>query len=239
MSREAVLGRTTMDVRTWGEANSRILDDMTREMLKGGEAEVELQFEHGAGNVRHGLFWSRMCHGSDGQPACLVGTMVDITNIRRAEMLARETERRLFDVTRSLPAVVFQLRRTANGAYSFPYIGGDTRHLLGAKRRVAEQQRSGRISSACARRTGAFVLAELERSAHCETPVHMEFRLESEQQTSSGCAPNWCRAAKRMAASCGAATGWTRAWSARAPTNSRERATWPKRRRVRKTTSSR
>ncbi|CAB3798748.1 Sensor histidine kinase RcsC [Paraburkholderia ultramafica] len=184
ISREAVLGRTTMDVRTWGEVNSRILDDMTREVLKGGGiAEVELQFERNAGEMRHGLFWNSVCHGSDGQPVCLVGTMVDITNIRRAEMLARETERRLFDVTRSLPAVVFQLRRTASGAYSFPYIGGDTRHLLGDEdqdvslthraqvdfHRVAEQDR-------------AFVLAELERSAQCETPVHIEFRLRSEQR---------------------------------------------------------
>jgi two-component system sensor histidine kinase EvgS len=180
-SREAVLGRTTMDVRTWGEVNSRILDDMTREVLKGGTAEVELQFENSTGDLRHGLFWSSVCYGSEGQPVCLVGTMVDITSIRRAEMLARETERLLFDVTRSLPAVVFQLRRTASGAYSFPYIGGDARHLLGDNdgspnhhaqvdfNRVADEDRQ-------------FVLAELERSAHCETPVHMEFRLRSEQQ---------------------------------------------------------
>ena len=182
MSRASVLGRTTTDAKTWGEVNSRILDDMTRDVLKsGGIAEVELQFTSSAGDVRHGLFWSSVCHGSDGQPVCLVGTMVDITNIRRAEMLARETERRLFDVTRSLPAVVFQLRQTAGSAYSFPYIGGDTRHLLGDNdvslshraqvdfRRIAEQDRS-------------LVLAELERSAHCETPVHMEFRLKSEHQ---------------------------------------------------------
>jgi signal transduction histidine kinase len=170
-----------MDVRTWGEVNSRILDDMTREVLKGGTAEVELQFENSTGDLRHGLFWSSVCYGSEGQPVCLVGTMVDITSIRRAEMLARETERLLFDVTRSLPAVVFQLRRTASGAYSFPYIGGDARHLLGDNdgspnhhaqvdfNRVADEDRQ-------------FVLAELERSAHCETPVHMEFRLRSEQQ---------------------------------------------------------
>ncbi|WNC89384.1 transporter substrate-binding domain-containing protein [Paraburkholderia sp. FT54] len=188
LRREAVIGRTTMEVQTWGEANSRMLDDITREMLNGGEAaQVEMQFERGQGNVRHGLFWTRICRGGDGQPACVLGTVVDITDIRRAEMRARETERRLFDVTRSLPAVVFQLRRTADGAYSFPYIGGDTRHLLGVRdgsqsssdyvdfQRVCEEDR-------------AFVLAELERSAHCETPVNMEFRFAGDQEI------KWARA---------------------------------------------
>ncbi|HEY2024306.1 MAG TPA: transporter substrate-binding domain-containing protein, partial [Paraburkholderia sp.] len=100
MSREAVLGRTTAEVGTWGDANGRKLDDMTRELLRGGNrAQVELQFNDRAGERRHGLFWTSVCNGDDGQPVCVLGTMVDITDIRRAEMLARETERRLFDVT--------------------------------------------------------------------------------------------------------------------------------------------
>lgn len=188
LRREAVIGRTAVEVQAWGEANSHVLDDLTRKMLNGGEpAQAELEFERSTGDLRHGLFWSRICHSSDGRASCVLGTMVDITDIRRAEMLARETERRLFDVTRSLPAVVFQLRRTVGGAYSFPYIGGDTRHLLGAApassmnreeidfRRVCEEDRP-------------FVLAELERSARCETPVNMEFRFEVE------CEIKWARA---------------------------------------------
>jgi PAS domain S-box-containing protein len=188
ISREAVLGRTTIDVRTWGDANSRILDGMTREVLKsGGIAEVELQFCSSTGDVRHGLFWNSVCHGSDGQPVCLVGAMVDITTIRRAEMLAHDTERRLFDVTRSLPAVVFQLRRTAGGAYSFPYIGGDTRHLLGDNG-VSLSHRAQVDFDRVAEEDREFVQAELERSARSETPVHMEFRLRGGQQ------PKWVRA---------------------------------------------
>ncbi|MFM0626490.1 ATP-binding protein [Paraburkholderia xenovorans] len=188
LGREAIVGRSTIEVRTWGEANSRILDDITRKMLNGGEtAEVELQFERGAGNVRHGLFWTRICRGSDGQPVCVLGTVVDITDIRRAEMLARETERRLFDVTRSLPAVVFQLRRTPDGVYSFPYIGGDTRHLLGV--RDGSQSSSDHVDfQRVCEEDRAFVLAELERSAHCETPVDMEFRFAGDEDI------RWARA---------------------------------------------
>ena len=186
--RDAVLGRTTAEVGTWGGENSRKLDDMTREILRGGRiAKVELQFKGEAGEMRHGFFWTSVCYGSDGQPVCVLGTMVDVTDIRRAEMLARETERRLFDVTRSLPAVVFQLRRSPAGAYSFPYMGGDTRHLLGDDE-VSPGQHGWSDFQRVAEQDRPLVLAELERSARCETPVHTEFRLESGGQ------PKWVRA---------------------------------------------
>lgn len=188
LRREAVIGRTTVDVQTWGEANSHVLDDLTRKMLTGSEpAQAELQFERGAGDLRHGLFWTRICRNSDGKPSCVLGTMVDITDIRRAEMLARETERRLFDVTRSLPAVVFQLRRTADGVYSFPYVGGDTRHLLGGDRSSSMSREEIDFKRVC-EEDRPFVLAELERSARCETPVNMEFRFDVEREL------KWARA---------------------------------------------
>jgi PAS domain S-box-containing protein len=188
LSRDAIIGRSTIEVATWGQTNSRILDDIARNILDGGEAaQVELQFERGAGNVRHGLFWTRICRGSDGQAVCALGTMVDITDIRRAEMRARETERRLFDVTRSLPAVVFQLRRSAEGVYSFPYIGGDTRHLPGV--RDGSQSSSDQVDfQRVCEEDRAFVLAELERSAHAETPVNMEFRFAGDEDI------RWARA---------------------------------------------
>ncbi len=93
--------------------------------------------------MRHGLFSICVCKGVDGKPSCVLGTLVDITDIRRAEMLARETERRLFDVTRSLPAVVFQLRRNPDGAVLVPYVGGDTKHWLG--RESATLMRGGAV----------------------------------------------------------------------------------------------
>jgi PAS domain S-box-containing protein len=188
LRRETVIGRTALDVQTWGETNSRVLDELTRKMLIDGEpAQTELQFERDAGDLRHGLFWTRICQGSDGKPNCVLGTMVDITNIRRAEMLARETERRLFDVTRSLPAVVFQLRRTVDGAYSFPYIGGDTRHLLGGSGASSMSREEIDFGRVCAE-DRPLVLAGLEQSARDETPVNMEFRFDVEQEL------KWARA---------------------------------------------
>ncbi|WP_144157729.1 transporter substrate-binding domain-containing protein [Paraburkholderia sp. BCC1885] len=179
LRRDDVLGLTGEQVQAWGATNTGELERATREMLKTGErTQLELEFMDAAGRLRRGLFWTRVCYGVDGKPSCVLGTMVDITDFRRAEMLARENERRLFDVTRSLPAVVFQLRRDAHGQYSFPYIGGDTQHLLGSDMGVLAEP--GKIDfSRVWEQDRRRVLAELERSARTETPIHMEFRANA------------------------------------------------------------
>jgi hypothetical protein len=176
LKREEIIGLKGREVQAWGALNSRKLENMIRQMLRTGEhGQVELEFADRAGEMRHGLFWTRICRGADGQPACVLGTMVDITEIRRTELLARENERRLFDVTRSLPAVVFQLRRDAFGRYSFPYLGGDTQNLLGGD--GSTLMSAGEISfERIWPEDRSRVLAELERSARSETPIHMEFR---------------------------------------------------------------
>lgn len=178
LRREQVIGQTGDAVQAWGPLNSHRLEEVTREVVASGErSQVELEFKGRFGEVCHGLFWTSLCRGVDGKPSCVLGTVVDITDIRHAEVLARENERRLFDVTRSLPAVVFQLRRDATGGYSFPYIGGDTRHLLGgdgSKMTSAGELNFDRVWAEDRPR----VLAELEASARSETPIHMEFRSD-------------------------------------------------------------
>jgi two-component system, NarL family, sensor histidine kinase EvgS len=188
LRREQVIGRTGHDVQAWGALNSRRLEEVTREVVESGErAQVELEFTNRSGEIRHALFWTSLCRDMDGKPSCVLGTVVDITDIRRAEMLARENERRLFDVTRSLPAVVFQLRRDSKGHYSFPYIGGDTQQLLGedgSKPISASELSFARVWVGDRPR----VLAELERSARSEKPIHMEFRSDGSDSS------KWVRA---------------------------------------------
>ena len=176
LRREQVLGRTGEDLKAWGAVNSHKLDSAVRETMKTGErSQLELEFADRTGQIRHGLFWTSVCRDVDGKPSCVLGTVVDITDIRRAEMLARENERRLFDVTRSLPAVVFQLRRDALGRYSFPYIGGDTQHLLGGDSNALTNLGEIDFERVWAE-DRPRVLAELKRSARFEKPIDMEFR---------------------------------------------------------------
>jgi two-component system sensor histidine kinase EvgS len=136
---------------------------------------VEIEFRNLEGETRHGLFWTGTFSAADGTMAGIVGTMIDITDIRDAEMRARENERRLHHVTRSLPAVVFQLRRALDGAYSFPYIGGDTWHLFGADLASLSGAEIAELKLIHAEdRRGLREM--IQRSAVTLEPVHVEFR---------------------------------------------------------------
>ncbi|TKC89632.1 transporter substrate-binding domain-containing protein [Trinickia terrae] len=184
--REDVLGRTGAEARAWGRQHSETLDRLTAETLRmGALRSIELDFTNRAGDLRHGLFWVGACAGIDGGGPGVICTMVDITEIRRAERRARETERRLFDVTRSLPAVVFQLRRDPNGVYSLPYVGGDTLHLLGNDDTALFEDGAFTLISEEDR---AQVRDELERSAVTGEPILVEFRRRGEG------AARWVRA---------------------------------------------
>jgi PAS domain S-box-containing protein len=174
--REDVLGRTSLDATAWGDTHSRLLHELTHKtLITGQRQEVEAEFAGDRGHPRYGLFWTGAFNASNGERAGVVGTMIDITDIRDAEMHARQTERRLHDVTRSLPAVVFQLRRASDGAYSLPYIGGDTRQLLGLDV-VALTGDPIHALTHVHDEDSARLLAEIEASARTLEPLHTEFR---------------------------------------------------------------
>ena len=175
--RAQVIGRTGAAVMAWGPENSRRMDELYRLTIAGGESQrVELIFENAAGDSRHGIFWTRLCRDPQGVPFCVLGTMIDVTDIRHAELRARESERLLSEVTGSLPAIVFQLRRAPDGRYSLPYIGGDTQRLLGGTAEALRHASSVDLSRV-SRHDRARLAARLERSARHFAPVHAEFRF--------------------------------------------------------------
>ncbi|WP_052405782.1 ATP-binding protein [Paraburkholderia heleia] len=178
LTRARVLGRPGSAVMAWGPENSRRMDDLYRLTIVEGESQrVELTFENALGESRHGIFWTRLCRDPQGAPFCVLGTMIDVTDIRRAELRKRESERLLSEVTGSLPAVVFQLRRSPDGRYSFPYIGGDTQRLLGDTVEALRHADSVDLSRV-ARHDRARLASRLERSARRFIPVHAEFRFQ-------------------------------------------------------------
>ena len=175
-ARVDVLGRAAVSVAAWGEENSRRVDAMYGKTIGGDDTQcLELELDSPGGESRHGLFWTRLCRDSRNEPFCVLGTMIDITEIRRAELHARETERLLSDVTRWLPALVFQLRRTPDARYTFPYIGGDMQRLLGDDGRELRRIDSPGMLRVD-RRDRRRLIVSLERSARRVTPVHIEFR---------------------------------------------------------------
>ncbi|GAB5098209.1 ATP-binding protein [Caballeronia sp. HLA56] len=174
--RTDIVGQTALEVGAWGAKHSRLLHDLSGCTLATGKRqEVEAEFFDEFGRSRYGLFWTGAFLAPDGERAGVVGTMIDITDIRDAEMHARRTERRLHDVTRSLPAVVFQLRRARDGAYSLPYIDGDTRQLLGLDLGALANDPL-KVLRQVNSEDGVRLLAEIERSSLTLEPLHTEFR---------------------------------------------------------------
>ncbi len=183
LQRGEVLGRTGADVVAWGKEISRRVDALYAKTVEDGESQrVEFVFDEadgpGAreGGRRHGIFWTRLCRDARDEPFCVLGTMIDITDIRRAEMRARASERLLSDVTHSLPAIVFQLQRGRDGQYTFPFLGGDTQRLVGEA--AAQLMRTSVLDLARVHRCDrARLAASLERSARLLLPVNAEFRF--------------------------------------------------------------
>ncbi|WP_321879996.1 ATP-binding protein [Paraburkholderia bannensis] len=184
LQRGEVLGRTGAAVAAWGEEISRRVDALYTKTVEEGESQrVEFVFDETSGRGlseggrRHGIFWTRLCRDARDEPFCVLGTMIDITDIRRAEMRARASERLLSDVTGSLPALVFQLRRSRDGQYTFAYLGGDTQRLLGEA--ATQLMRSSALDLARVHRADrARLSAALERSARLLSPVNIEFRFQ-------------------------------------------------------------
>jgi two-component system, NarL family, sensor histidine kinase EvgS len=176
LQRARVIGRGGLSVQAWGADNDRAVDELFQRAVRdGGSQRVELAFDGPDGDSRHGIFCMRLCRDARGKSLCVLGTMIDITDIRRAELRARESERLLSDVTRSLPAIVFRLRRSPEGAYSFPYLGGDSQRLLGDDAR--QLMRASTLDLIRVHlRDRARLHAQLERSARRCEPVNTEFR---------------------------------------------------------------
>ena len=189
LSRVDVLGRAAIGLAPWGDENSRRVDEMYWQAIAGHRVQrLELELDSRDGERRHGIFWTRLCRDSRNDPFCVLGTMIDISEIRRAELRARETERLLSDVTRWLPAIVFQLRREPDGRYTFPYIGGDLRRLLGGDSDELKRIDAPGILLRVHPNDRRRLIARLERSAQRLTAVHIEFRYLA------AAAPHWVRA---------------------------------------------
>ncbi|MGO4221654.1 transporter substrate-binding domain-containing protein [Lysobacter sp. TAF61] len=93
--------------------------------------EVRTESPDSPGGERYELLWIHIFELGNGEHAGLLGTAVDITEIRVAEARARASELRLAEIARTLPSAVFELRVSADGKRRFTYAGGDTLGTIG------------------------------------------------------------------------------------------------------------
>lgn len=129
--RSRLIGRTLLETRHLDGLDAEALHRSDLALLEtGGHARRELTIADGQGVPREILLWLHtFALGSDA--SSLLGTLVDVTDIREAEARARASEQRLADITQALPSAVFQLRVLPDGSRHFTYAAGDTQQTFG------------------------------------------------------------------------------------------------------------
>ncbi|HEY0502107.1 MAG TPA: transporter substrate-binding domain-containing protein [Lysobacter sp.] len=133
--RDRVIGRTLVEAGHLGIADSQALHQQDLALLEArASTRRELQLPATAGDEdapsRSILLWLHTFEAGDGEPR-LLGTVVDVSDIRAAEARARASEQRLTDITRAMPGTVFQVRVDPEGRRRFTYVAGDTVGLMG------------------------------------------------------------------------------------------------------------
>ena len=126
--------------------------------------------------------------------------------LQREVSSRRRLEKRLADVTSNLPAVVYQMRRAADGSLDFPYVAGDMQPLFGIDQRQAMASAQAVLDAIDARDL-ADVQDALERAAREFLPLELEFRTVGNPDS-----PRWVRSqAQPYAADAGMVT-WSGYW---------------------------
>jgi len=133
VARGNLLGKTLLETRHFTSPSPEEQHDADLRIIQtGGNERVELALPglQGKDSVQSTIHWRRRFFGSASQQVRMLGTIVDVSDIRSAEARARASEQRLSDITEAMPAVVFQLRVWSEGVRRFTYVGGDSEALL-------------------------------------------------------------------------------------------------------------
>ncbi len=160
------------------DAEGQTLARVTRTVIEtGNPARGEVRYRGPDARVHEAVYWARPCTIDDDRPAVLYA-FVDVSDLRRMERRELELQRRLVELTRALPSVVFQLSFIRERHPKF--------ELLFANRRADELVRARQGEPVDA--FGVFVrtLDPLQRhrltrlflrSARANEPVRAEFPL--------------------------------------------------------------
>ena len=132
--RETVLGRTPAELAVFSASNIELLNDVDRRAVECDESSrEELSITLPDGRQRRMLRWVEPFRLPDGQPTGAVSSLVDISEIREAQARAERLERRLREVTESLPALVYQYEMQPGQATGrMTYAAGKADETLGA-----------------------------------------------------------------------------------------------------------
>ncbi|KRD54741.1 two-component system sensor histidine kinase/response regulator [Acidovorax sp. Root275] len=93
VQREALIGKTVLDLKFLPEAERERFDADAQEALHGVQSvHKEVDLPYADGKVHHTLFWLHGFSRPDGSPGGAIGTFVDITDRQRAEQDLRRAK---------------------------------------------------------------------------------------------------------------------------------------------------
>lgn len=133
-SRDTLLGHTMMETRHAAGMDAKALHEADMQVIaqnQGGHRELYIGPKEEGGAARDALLWRHIFERGAGQGRGLLGTLVDVSDLRRAEARALASEQKLIDTNESLPGVVMRVRYAPDGLSSFDYVGGETEALFG------------------------------------------------------------------------------------------------------------
>jgi PAS domain S-box-containing protein len=93
--------------------------------------ELRLTTTNSSGQSRDVLLWLHPFTRGPGEPPCLLGALVDVSDIREAEARARASEQRLVDTNDRLPGAILRLHVDADGGRTYDHVTGQTEALFG------------------------------------------------------------------------------------------------------------
>ncbi|RAO75144.1 hypothetical protein CA260_13640 [Dyella jiangningensis] len=133
-SRESLLGHTMIETQHAMGVDAAALHEADMQAMarnQGGLRELYIGPPEEGGEARDALLWRHTFERGVGQGRGLLGTLVDVSDLRRAEARALASEQKLIDTNESLPGVVMHVRYARDGSSSFDYVGGQTVALFG------------------------------------------------------------------------------------------------------------
>lgn len=177
--RDQVLGRTSEVLSAGPPASIEAVTRLQDEALEAMAARhIQVPVFNAQGELRTVIFWAVPYRSPDGSQGGIVLTHTDITDIHAAQQRAQMVEQRLTDVTQSLPALVFQMRRASvrKSAWDITYIAGNGLGLSGGDTQFLRGKAS-LANTALERDELLRLLKVLDQEEGASEPIEMELRL--------------------------------------------------------------
>ncbi|MNJ32582.1 Sensor histidine kinase RcsC [compost metagenome] len=171
---------TELHIRSLPGSSSDALVSLQEEALNTMQARhFLLPMQNAAGQMRTAIAWAVPFRKRDGTLGGVVSMYVDVTDIHEARQRARQFELRLKDVTKSLPAVVLQLRAAPGQSWEVTYFAGNTKETFGprALNMITDPKTASRLFE---REDFLRAREALDQAGDKPKPIEMELKLSNE-----------------------------------------------------------